>query len=54
MFLSLWAVWYHLLAGVRHLIWDAGYGLDLKEAEAMGWCIIGGSVVLTLVSAIAM
>ena len=27
---SLWAVWYHLLGGVRHLIWDRAIGLDLK------------------------
>ena len=24
MTLSVWALWYHALAGVRHLIWDAG------------------------------
>lgn len=53
MFGSLWALWYHALAGVRHLIWDAGYGLEVKEAEAMAWMIIGGSVVLTIITAIA-
>lgn len=53
MFLSLWALWYHTLAGVRHLIWDAGYGLEIKEAETMAYMIIGGSVVLTLITAIA-
>ena len=26
--LSLWAVWYHYLAGLRHLYFDAGKGLD--------------------------
>ena len=30
---SLWAVWYHLLGGLRHLIWDRAIGLDLKTAE---------------------
>ena len=26
---SLWALWYHTLGGVRHLIWDMGLGLDI-------------------------
>ncbi len=50
MFLSLWALWYHTLAGLRHLIWDTGRMLDLKEAETLGWAVIGGSVVLTLLT----
>ena len=29
---SLWAIWYHFLGGVRHLIWDRAIGLDLKSA----------------------
>ena len=36
MVLSLWALWYHTLGGVRHLIWDTGRGLELKSAEAHG------------------
>lgn len=53
MTLSLWGVWYHLLAGVRHLIWDQGIGLDLDTAYKMGWAVIGGSVVLTLLTILA-
>ena len=52
MTLSLWGLWYHALAGVRHLIWDNGIGLDLETAEKMGWAVIGGSVVLTLLTII--
>ena len=47
MMLSLWALWYHTLGGVRHLIWDTGRGLELKSAERMGWMMIIGSLVLT-------
>ena len=47
MMLSLWALWYHTLGGVRHLIWDTGRGLELKTAERMGWMMIIGSLVLT-------
>ena len=45
---SLWAIWYHLLAGVRHLIFDSGRGLDIPTAEKLGWVCITGSVVLTI------
>lgn len=45
---SLWAVWYHYLAGIRHLIYDAGHGLDIPTAEKLGWACLIGSVVLTV------
>lgn len=52
MTLSLWGLWYHTLAGVRHLIWDNGIGLDIPTAEKMGWAVIAGSVVLTIITII--
>lgn len=51
MFLSLWAVWYHTLAGVRHLIWDNAVMLEIETAEKLGWAVIGGSIVLTVITA---
>ena len=48
-----WAVWYHLLAGVRHLYYDAGKGLDIPTAEKLGWGVIIGSVVLTVLTILA-
>ena len=50
--LSLWALWYHTLGGLRHLIWDAGRGLELKTAEVMGWMMIIGSLLLTALTVI--
>ena len=47
---SLWAIWYHYLAGLRHLYFDAGKGLDVATAEKLGWGIIIGSVVLTVIT----
>ncbi len=47
---SLWAVWYHYLAGLRHLYYDSGRGLDIPTAEKLGWACIGGSVVLTVIT----
>lgn len=52
MLLSVWALWYHTLAGLRHLIWDTGRGFEIKEAETMGYIVIGGSFVLTLLTII--
>ncbi len=49
---SLWALWYHMLGGIRHLIWDLGYGFDLKTADMMGYVMIGGSFVLTILTLI--
>jgi succinate dehydrogenase / fumarate reductase cytochrome b subunit len=31
--LSLWAFWYHFFAGLRHLIWDWGYGLEFRTVK---------------------
>ena len=53
MTLSLWAVWYHLLAGLRHLYWDSGRGLDLPTAEKLAYGVIGGSFVLTILTLLA-
>lgn len=50
--LSLWAVWYHYLAGLRHLYFDAGKGLDVPTAEMLGWVCVIGSFVLTAVTLI--
>lgn len=48
--LSAWALWYHFLAGLRHIYYDAGKGLDIPTAEKLGWACIGGSVVLTVIT----
>lgn len=50
LFLSVWALWYHLLGGLRHLIWDSGRALDVDISEKMGLGMIGGSVILTLIT----
>lgn len=48
--LSLWAVWYHYLAGLRHFYFDAGKGMDIPTAEKLGWGCIIGSVILTVIT----
>ena len=50
MFASLWAVWYHFLAGLRHIYWDSGKGFELSQAKILAYGVIFGSLVLTLVT----
>ncbi|AZL58595.1 succinate dehydrogenase, cytochrome b556 subunit [Tabrizicola piscis] len=47
---SLWAIWYHFLAGLRHLYFDSGRGLEVATAEKLGWACVIGSVVLTVIT----
>ena len=47
---SAWALWYHYLAGLRHLYFDTGKGLDIPTAEKLGWGVVIGSVVLTVLT----
>jgi succinate dehydrogenase / fumarate reductase cytochrome b subunit len=51
---SIWALWYHTLGGLRHLIWDTGALLDLKSAEMLGWGCVAGSVVLTALTVLVL
>jgi succinate dehydrogenase / fumarate reductase, cytochrome b subunit len=41
---------YHLLNGVRHLFFDAGYGFELKTARKSGWAVAIAAVVVALVA----
>lgn len=49
---SAWALWYHYLGGLRHLYFDTGRGLDILTAQKLGWGMIIGSVVLTVITVI--
>lgn len=39
---------YHLFNGIRHLKWDAGYGLDMKSSRRSGWVVICCSILLSI------
>jgi succinate dehydrogenase / fumarate reductase cytochrome b subunit len=34
------ALAYHLGSGLRHLVWDAGYGYQVKFADLTGWIVL--------------
>src|SRR5215204_6894007 len=43
-----WALIHHMLGGIRHLIWDAGYGFDSTERQGLSLATLLGSIVLTV------
>lgn len=43
-----WALFYHLCNGIRHLLWDSGFGFDLPTTYLTGKVVLGTSVVLTV------
>ena len=46
-------VWYHTLGGLRHLMWDAGYGYDIPTTYRTGWAALIGTAALTALTWIA-
>ena len=44
-----WSMIFHLLSGVRHLVWDLGYGFEIKTANISGIIVIISSLVLTII-----
>jgi len=43
-----WTFSFHILNEIRHLIWDMGYGFDLRVAKITGVLTFFGSFVLTI------
>mgnify|MGYP002784425628 CR=1 FL=1 len=41
------ALFFHLCNGVRHLFWDAGYGFSIRAVNISGWLTILTSLFLT-------
>ena len=47
------ALFYHLCNGIRHLVWDAGYGFEIETAQRSGLIVVGASAALTLICWVA-
>lgn len=43
-----WALMHHMLSGIRHFVWDLGYGFKANEREALTWGALIGGIVLTV------
>ncbi|MCC8937400.1 Succinate dehydrogenase cytochrome b556 subunit [Bradyrhizobium ivorense] len=49
-----WSLMHHLFSGIRHLVWDLGYGFKANEREALTWgALIAGISATVLVWIIA-
>jgi succinate dehydrogenase / fumarate reductase cytochrome b subunit len=48
LFLFTWALFHHLVGGLRHILWDAGYGLDAPLRDQMAWATAIGGFALTV------
>ena len=44
-----WSMIFHLLSGIRHLVWDFGYGFEIKTANFSGVIVIISSLILTII-----
>lgn len=44
----LYALVFHFLNGVRHLVWDTGRGLTIKSATASGYVVFFSSIILSV------
>jgi len=44
-----WSMNFHLLSGIRHLVWDLGYGFEIKTANITGAIVFISSLVLTII-----
>ena len=44
-----WSMSFHLLSGIRHLVWDLGYGFEIKTANITGMIVIIFSLALTII-----
>lgn len=48
LFAITWALIHHMLGGIRHLIWDIGYGFGPNEREFLTWATLIGGIAITL------
>lgn len=44
------ALFFHACNGIRHLVWDLGYGFEIGTARRSSWVVIVAAVVLTVLT----
>ena len=44
-----WSMCFHIFSGIRHLVWDMGYGFEIKTANISGTLVILSSLVATII-----
>ena len=53
MFGATWAIFYHMLGRLRHVIWDLGYCVDVRISEKLGIGMLVLATILAFITAIA-
>lgn len=43
-----WALFHHLLGGIRHLLWDTGYAMEKHTSTMLAQATLAGSIALTV------
>jgi succinate dehydrogenase / fumarate reductase, cytochrome b subunit len=45
-----WTLFHHMLGGLRHFVWDFGYGFEPGQREGLAWANLIASAALTLIA----
>lgn len=48
LFCYTWALMFHLLGGIRHLVWDTGRLFEKSTTTKLAWLTLAGSIILTI------
>lgn len=43
-----WALFHHMMGGLRHFVWDFATMMEPGQREALAWASLAASIVLTL------
>jgi succinate dehydrogenase / fumarate reductase, cytochrome b subunit len=49
LFAFTWALFHHLLGGIRHVVWETGHGLDHPQREWLAHATLYGGIALTVI-----
>jgi succinate dehydrogenase / fumarate reductase cytochrome b subunit len=44
-----WALFHHMLGGIRHFVWDTGAGMGPEARNTIAWLTLVGSLALTII-----
>ncbi|WP_299662915.1 succinate dehydrogenase, cytochrome b556 subunit [uncultured Ruegeria sp.] len=53
MFAATWAIFYHMLGRLRHVIWDLGYCVNVEVSEKLAIGMFVLATILTFITALA-
>lgn len=45
-----WALFHHMLGGLKHFVWDTGSGLEPEQRKMLSWVNVIGGLVLTVLA----